>query len=167
MQHKVIQSTGIALTLLYGAFIIWVYATAPQTWREVATGAALAAGTYEVDAAKFEAGLQLFRQENYRAAREAWTAADPAQRDARTQFYVAYAFYREGWGRVYHDDALYKHGLEAVTRAINAAGGDATFTVEDADLRLRTPAELKAELEQGVEHSLGDLNPLKVLRERK
>jgi hypothetical protein len=32
---------------------------------------------------------------------------------------------------------------------------------------MHTPAELKAELENGLERSLDDLNPLKVLRERK
>ncbi len=167
MQHKLIQITGIAATLLYATFIIWLYATEPRTLREVATSAQVAAGTYEVDAAKFEAGRELFRQEKYRAAREAWTQADPAERDARTQFYVAYAFYREGWGRVYNDDALFKLGLETVNRAIELAGNAATLTIDDADLQLHTPAELKAELEAGTARSWSDLNPLKVLRQRK
>ncbi len=167
MQHKLIQSIGIAATLLYAALIIWLYAIEPQTLREVATGASVIAGTYEVDAAKFDGGLQLFRQEKYAAAREAWAQADPAQRDARTQFYIAYAFYREGWGRVYSDDALFKQGLAAVNRAISLAGNDATFAAQDSDLRLHTLAELKVELEQGTQRSWSDLNPLKVLRERK
>ncbi len=167
MQHKLIQITGIAATVLYATFIIWLYATAPRTLREVATSAQVAAGTYEVDAAKFEAGRELFRQEKYRAAREAWAAADPAERDARTQFYVAYACYHEGWGRVYNDDALFKQGLEAVNRAIDLAGNAATLTIDDANLQLHTPAELKAELEAGATRSWNDLNPLKVLRQRK
>lgn len=167
MQHKLIQITGIAATLLYAMFIIWLYATAPRTLREVATGAQVVAGTYEVDTAKFETGRELFRQEKYRAARETWAAADPAQRDARTQFYIAYAFYREGWGRVYNDDTLFQQGLEAVNRAINLAGDAATLTIDDANLQLHTPIELKAELEAGTTRSWSDLNPLKVLRERK
>lgn len=167
MQHKLIQTTGIVATLLYAVFIIWVYATEPRTLREVATSAQVAAGTYEIDAAKFEAGRELFRQEKYTAAREAWTQADPAEKDARTQFYVAYAFYREGWGRVYNNDALFKQGLEAISRAINSAGNDATFTIDDTNLQLHTPAELKAELEAGTTRSWSDLNPLKILRERK
>ncbi len=167
MQHKLIQTIGIAVTVLYAVFIIWIYATAPRTLREVATGVQVAAGTYEVDTAKFEAGRELFRQEKYAAAREAWRQADPAERDARTQFYVAYAFYREGWGRVYNDDALFKQGLEAVNRAIDSAGNDATLTIDDANLQLHTPAELKAELEAGATRSWSDLNPLKVLRQRK
>jgi hypothetical protein len=41
------------------------------------------------------------------------------------------------------------------------------LAVEDPELKLRTAAELKAELEQGLETTAGDLNPLKVFRERK
>ncbi len=167
MQHKLIQTAGIIATLLYAVFIIWVYATSPRTLREVATSAQVVAGTYEIDAAKFEAGRELFRQEKYAAAREAWSQADPAQKDARTQFYVAYAFYREGWGRVYSDDALFKQGLEAISRAIGSTGNDAALKIDDANLQLHTTAELKAELEAGTQRGWSDLNPLKVLRERK
>jgi hypothetical protein len=166
MKHKLIQSVGIAWTVLYAAFIIWVYATEPRTLHEVAESAQVAAGTYEIDQAKFDNALMLFRREQFRAARDEWGRADPMRRDARTQFYIAYAFYREGWGRLYNDDALFKQGLEAVGRSI-ALAPEGTLTVDDSDLRMHTPAELKAELEQGTERSLGDLNPLKVLRERK
>ena len=166
MQHKLIQSVGIAWTVLYAAFIIWVYATEPRTFKEVATNTEVAAGTYQVDEQRFEAALALFRREQYRAARDEWERADPAKKDARTQFYIAYAFYREGWGRVYNDDALFKQGLEAVSRAISLAP-NSTLIVDDADLKIHNAAELKAELEHGMERSWTDLNPLKVLRERK
>jgi tetratricopeptide (TPR) repeat protein len=166
MQHRLIQSVGIAWTVLYAAFIIWVYATEPRTLKEVARSAQVAAGTYEIDQEKFDNALMLFKREQYRAARDEWERADPMRRDARTQFYIGYAFYREGWGRLYNDDALYRQGLEAVGRAI-ALTPEGTLRVDDPDLRLHTAAELKAELEQGTERSLGDLNPFKVLRERK
>lgn len=166
MQHRLIQSVGIAWTILYAAFIIWVYATEPRTLKEVTTSAQVAAGTYEIDQQRFDNALMLFRREQFRAARDEWARADPAQRDARTQFYIAYAFYREGWGRFYNDDALFKQGMEAVGRAISLSP-DQTLTVDDPDLRMHTAAELKAELEQGTERGLGDLNPFKVLRERK
>ncbi len=166
MQHRLIQTAGIVWTLLFAAFIIWIYQTAPRTLREVATNTQVSAGTYEVDRARYEAGLALFHRGEFRAAREELNRADPAQRDARTQFYIAYSFYREGWGRIYHDDALYRQGLEAVNRA-QGLSPDAPLTVEDPDLKMHTAAELKAELEQGTERSLGDLNPLKVFRERK
>jgi hypothetical protein len=166
MQHRLIQIVGISWTILYAAFIIWIYATEPRTLKEVGTSAQVAAGTYEIDQGKFDHALMMFRREQYRAARDEWGRADPAQRDARTQFYIAYAFYREGWGRLFNDDALFKQGIQAVNRAI-ALAPDGTFMVDDSDLRMHTAAELKAELEQGTERTLGDLNPLKVLRERK
>jgi tetratricopeptide (TPR) repeat protein len=166
MQHKLIQSVGIAWTVLYAAFIIWVYATEPRTFKEVATNTEVAAGTYQVDEQRFDAALALFRREQYRAARDEWERADPAKKDARTQFYIAYAFYREGWGRVFNDDALFKQGLEAVSRALSLAP-NSTLIVDDPDLKIRNAAELKAELEHGMERSWNDLNPLKVLRERK
>jgi hypothetical protein len=108
----------------------------------------------------------LFIREQYRAARVEWERADPARRDARTQFYVAYSFYRQGWGRVYNDDALFRRGLEAVNLAIDLSK-DAPLSVEDAELKMHTAAELKAELERGLERTADDLNPLKVFRERK
>jgi len=157
---------GILTTLLYGAVIAWLYATAPRSLEEVATGVRVAAGSYQVDQARFDAALRLFRAEQFRAARDEWGRADPAQRDARTQFYVAYAFYREGWGRVYKDDALYRQGLDAVNRAI-AASPSAPLTVPDPLLQMHTAAELKAELERGGERQWGDLNPLKMLEPRK
>ncbi|HEY0322053.1 MAG TPA: hypothetical protein VGC66_13925 [Pyrinomonadaceae bacterium] len=166
MQHKLIQSVGVAWTILYALFVIWIYATEPRNLKEVATGAQVVAGTYEVDREKFEEGLRLFRAEQFRAARDEWGRADPEQRDARTQFYTAYAFYREGWGRVYNDDALFRQGLEAANRAINLSQNE-RLRVDDSNLQMHTPAELKAELEQGLERTVDDLNPLKVFRERK
>lgn len=163
---KIIQTIGIVWTLALAAFIVWLYAVAPQSVSDVATGASVAAGTYQIDEARFNEALGLFRREQYAAARDEWMRADPAQRDARTQFYIAYAFYRQGWGRVYNDDALFRQGLEAANRAVSLSP-ERTLTVNDPDLQIRTAAELKAELEQGLEPSLGDLNPLRVLRERK
>ncbi|MEA2172511.1 MAG: hypothetical protein QOD00_103 [Blastocatellia bacterium] len=167
MQHRLIQSIGIAWTILFAAFIIWIYATAPRDLKEVATNTQVSAGTYQVDRARFDAALDLFHRREFRAAREEFARADPAQADARTQFYIAYSFYREGWGRVYNDDALFRQGLEAVTRAQNLTPQGGTLSVDDADLKMHTAAELKAELEGGTERTLGDLNPLKVFRERK
>ena len=164
MREKIIPLSGIAATLLYGALIIWLYATEPRSLSEAATNTTVAAGTYQVDKEQFARGLTLFRAEQFRAARDEWQRADPAQKDALTQFYTAYAFYREGWGRVYHDDALYKQGLEAAQRAI--ALND-KLTADDANLLLKTPAELKAELEAGLETTAGDFNPLKVFKTRK
>ena len=94
MQHRLIQSVGIAWTILYSIFIIGIYATAPRTFKEVAAGAQAATGTYEIDQGRFNAALDMFHRGEFRAAREEWQLADPGMRDARTHFYIAYAFYR-------------------------------------------------------------------------
>jgi len=166
MQRKVIQISGLVWTLIYASFIVWIYATEPRSFKEVATNSQVAAGTYEINQERFNNALALFRRDQFRAARDEWAAADPAQKDPRTQFYVAYAWYREGWGRVYYDNDFFKQGLEAVNRAISLAP-NGTLTVDDPDLQMHTTAELKTELEQGTETSWKDLNPLKLLRQRK
>jgi tetratricopeptide (TPR) repeat protein len=165
MRQKVIQIIGLVATVVYALAIVWLYATEPRSFREVATGAQVAAGTYQVDQKRFDAALELFRREQFRAAREEWKSADPAQSDPTTQFYIAYSFYREGWGRVYYDQDLFKQGLEAVNRAITLA--PEPISVPDQNLQLHTAAELKAELEQGMERTWGDISPLKVMRQRK
>ena len=165
MRQKVIQISGLVVTAVYAAGIVWLYATEPRSFKEVTTGAQVATGTYQVDRAKFDAALALFRREQFRAARDEWQRADPAQTDPQTQFYIAYSYYREGWGRVYHDQTLFKQGLEAVNRAITLS--PVPLTVEDENLQLHTAAELKAELETGTGRTWGDINPLKVMRKRK
>lgn len=157
---------GLVTSLAYAAGIIWLYATQPRSLQEVRTGAQVAAGVYQVDEARFQAGLDLFRREQYRAARDEWQRADPARRDARIAFYVAYSFYREGWGRFHHDDGLYTQGLEAVDRAMALSSGQA-LRVDDPDLGVKTAAELRSELQQGIEKSWSDLNPLRVMDKRK
>lgn len=166
MQSKLIQVAGLAFTIAYAAFIVWIYATEPRSFKEVTTSAEVAAGTYEINQEKFNLALGLFRREQFRAARDEWQRADPAQQDARTQFYIAYSFYREGWGRVYFDQELFKQGVEAVNRAI-ALSPASPLTIDDPDLHMHTAAELKTELEQGLESSWSDVNPLKVMRTRK
>jgi hypothetical protein len=166
MQSKIIQIAGLAVTIVYAAIIVWIYATEPRTFKEVATSAEVAAGTYQINQERFNSALELFRRDQFRAARDEWQLADPAQGDARTQFYIAYSFYREGWGRVYFDQELFKQGLEAVNRAISLASAS-PLTIDDPNLRMHTAVELKAELEQGMETTWSDVNPLKVLRTRK
>ena len=166
MQRKSIQIAGVIWTLVYASFIVWIYATEPRSFKEVATNSQVAAGVYEINQEKFNNALALFRREQFRAARDEWSGADPAQKDPRTQFYIGYACYREGWGRVYYDDALFKQGLEAVNRAI-ALAPNGTLVVDDPNLQMHSAAELKAELEQGTETGWKDVNPLKLFRQRK
>ena len=175
MKEKYIQILGIALVLVYGVFVVFLYAAEPRSLEEIsskaietvqnaATKGQVITGTYDLDQVKFGEGLNAFRQNNFIAARDAFAKADPERRDAKTQYYVAYSFYRQGWGRLSNDDALFRQALESLER-VNFI--DKNFRSDDADLQLRTPAELKNELEEGLRVTADDFNPLKVLRERK
>jgi hypothetical protein len=166
VREALLPALGLVLTLAYGSFVGWVYATRPQSLADVRTGAQVAAGLYRVDEARFASGLDLFRRESFPAARDEWARADPAQRDVRTQFYVAYSYYRQGWGRFHRDDALYRQGLAAAERAQQASAG-APWASDDPGLGLRTPAELKAEIERGLRTELEDFNPLRIMEPRK
>jgi hypothetical protein len=52
-----------------------------------------------------------------------------------------------------------------VNRAIALSSGQ--IVVDDPQLGIRSAAELKAELERGLTAELDDLNPLKLLRNRR
>lgn len=161
-----LRSLGLASAAAYALFIAWLYVRQPQTVYEVTLELSASIGTYHVDETAVADGLRLFRANQFEASRLAFARADQAHRDARTQFYVAYSYYREGWGRVYNDDVLFQQGLEAIDRAI-AAAPNGRIVVEDPDLQLRSGDELKAELQAGLRRDASDFNPLKVFRQRK
>lgn len=175
MKEKHIQVLGIALTLFYGFFVAWLYWAAPksledmtvkakETVEQATTKAQVITNTYEVDQEKFKEGLAAFRQDNFILARDSFEKADKEKRDATTQFYIAYSFYRQGWGRISNDDELFTKGLEQVKR-VNILDND--FKSDDADLNLRSPVELQNELEEGLRITADDFNPFKLTRERK
>ena len=161
-----VRIAGLAAASVYATFVVWLYMAQPQTVAEVAGGVAAGVGAYTVDAQAAADGMAFFRREQYPEARAAWLRADPARRDARTQFYIAYSCYREGWGRLYNDDALFRQGIEAVDRAI-ALAPNHRFIADDPSLGMQSADELKAELERGVTRTASDYNPLKVFRRRK
>lgn len=175
MNEKYIQILGIVLAATYGVFIVFLYAAEPRSVEEITikaketvenavTKGTVVIGTYEVNQQLFDQALAAFRQDNFVAARDAFERADPEKRDARTQFYIAYSFYRQGWGRVSNDDALFTQSLETLARVSVI---DANYRSDDANLLLRTPAELRAELEEGLTVTADDFNPFRVFRERK
>jgi hypothetical protein len=165
VRSALVTAFGLATSLAYAAAIVWLYSTQPRTLQEVRAGARVAAGVYAVDEARFRTALELFRREQYAAARDEWQRADPAGRDARVAFYVAYSCYRQGWGRFHHDDRLYAEGLAAADRALALSGGN--LRVDDPELGLQTALDLRAELQRGVEKTWSDLNPLRVMEKRK
>ena len=166
MRESTARSLGLALAAAYAIFIVGLYVRQPQTVAEMTGALTASVGAYRIDDRAFADGLRFFRGDQFDAARLAFDRADPAHQDSRTQFYIAYSFYRQGWGRVYNDDALFARGLEAVDRAVAAAPGG-RIVVDDPDLQLRSADELKAELQAGLRRELADLNPLKVFRRRK
>jgi hypothetical protein len=161
----VVRAAGLIVSVLYGGFIAWLYATQPRTLAEVKGGMTAAVGLYEVDLAELEAGRALFRSERFPEARAVFARADPAQRDATTQFYVAYSYYRQGWGRFHNDDALFAEALRSLERAVAHADGR-RVQVTDPNLGLPDSDLLRAELERGMKVELRDFNPLRVLRPR-
>lgn len=175
MKVKYIQTLGIVLTLIYAFFVAWLYWAEPKSLAEVTTKAKetveqatttaqVITNTYEVDKEKFDEGLQAFRADNFIVARDLFERADPEDRDAKTQFYIAYTFYRQGWGRVTNDDELFKKGLEQIERVIKI---DDDFKSDDADLQMKNPVEVKNEFEEGLRVTASDFNPFKFVRERK
>jgi len=175
MKEKHIQFFSIVLTTVYGLFVMWLYVAEPKTLEELpskarqtiekaTTTVQVITNIYEIDQAKFNEGLTAFRQDNYILARDNFEKADPERRDARTQFYIAYSFYRQGFGRISNDDALFRQGLEQINRVIQL---DNNFKSDDANLQLKTPVELKNEFEEGLKITASDFNPLRLMRERK
>jgi len=157
---------GLGFTIVYAALIGWLFVRQPQTVAQITGALAATIGVYSVNQEAFTDGLRFFRNDRFDEARLAFARADPAVRDARTQFYIAYSYYRQGWGRFYHDDALYADGVAAVDRAITLAPGG-RLIIDDDTLQMRTGDELKAELEAGRRRDASDLNPMRVFRERK
>lgn len=174
MNEKYIHFITILIALTYGGVIVFLYAAEPRsilevsskaraTVKSIATKGSVVIGTYEVDPERFKEGLSAFREDRFVAARDAFDVADPEKRDARTQYYVAYSYYRQGWGRLSNDNQLFRQSLETLDRLRII---DPEFRSADPGLKAATPAELRKELESGLEVTAGDLNPLRVFRQR-
>jgi hypothetical protein len=164
--ERVVRGSGAIIAVIYASMILWAYARQPQTIAQVTGGLGATIGVYHVDPQSYADGLQFFKRDQFVEARAAFARADAAERDSTTQFYIAYSYYREGWGRLYSDDALFAKGLESVNKAIALAPGG-RLVVEDPDLRIHSADELKAELQRGLERDVSDLNPMRLFRTRK
>lgn len=166
MRDGTVRGLGAALAIGYAGCIGWLYVQQPQSAAEVSGRFSASIGAYRIDQQAFEEGLRFFRQDQFAAARNAFARSDPAQQDARTQFYIAYSYYRQGWGRLYQDDALFARGLETIERAM-ARAPRGRIVVDDENLQMRSADELKAELEAGLRRDASDLNPARIFRPRK
>ena len=75
-------------------------------------------GVYRVDAVAFDEGLRPLPRRSLRRGAPRLRARRSGAARPATQYYIAYAFLREGWGRVYADDALYRQAQIALQRAL-------------------------------------------------
>jgi hypothetical protein len=166
VREQILRGAGLVVAIAYASAITWTYVRQPQTVAQVTGGLTAGVGAYRIDSQAFADGLSYFKKDQFVEARAAFARADPAERDARTQFYTAYSYYRQGWGRVYSDDVLFAEGLKRVDLAI-ALAPSGRLVVDDPDLQMRSADELRAELAAGLRRDASDFNPLRVVRGRK
>jgi hypothetical protein len=166
MSETTLRVLGLATAGSYLLLIAWLYAHQPQTVAEMTGALTASIGVYRIDQQAFDDGLRFFRGDQFDAARLALDRADPARQDPNTQFYIAYSYYRQGWGRVYDDQVLFARGLEAINRAI-AIAERGRIVVDDPNLQMHSADELKAELEAGLRRDTSSLNPMRIFRRRK
>ena len=165
-RDTLVRAIGIVVASFGLGAVLWLFVQQPTTFGELTGGVAASVGAYRIDQADFDQGRQFFANDEFAEARAAFERADPASRHAETQFYIAYSWYRQGWGRVYSDDDLFAQGLMAVNRAI-AVAPQGRVRVDDPSLDMKTADELKAELEEGLRRDASDFNPLRVMRRRR
>lgn len=160
MQTRFVQALGIALTLGYGALVLWLYATQPRSIEDIKTAAAVQANVYAIDQAHYDQGVRAFKEKQFRIAADHFAAADPASRDPKCQFLVAHSHYSQGAGAVYDDDKEFVLSLAAVDRCLEVAPNN-TYTIDEPTLALDyTSAErLRQRVRDGLEVTPGDFNP--------
>lgn len=160
------RALGLVASVAYAVLLVWLFMAQPRTVTEAIGGLAAGVGAYAIDARAFDEGLAHFRADRFVEARAAFARADPATRDALTQFYVAYSFYRQGWHRTHRDDALYREGVKAIDVAI-ALAPDHRLVIDDPALGMRSADEVRAELQRGLNTEAADFNPLRLFEARK
>jgi hypothetical protein len=158
---RTVQSIGIAITVIYAAFVVWIYAAQPKSVAEIGTAAAVTANVYKVDEARFSEAMRNFKLGQFAIAADHFRGADPASQDPKTQFLIAYCHYALGAGTLADDDDQFKLALAAIDRCLELAPNRA-FTIDQPDLRLdyRTADQLRQRIKQGLEITPDDFNPL-------
>jgi tetratricopeptide (TPR) repeat protein len=154
-----VQISGLAIALLYGASIAWLYVRQPRTLEELKTRIAVEANAYHINQANFDEAMKHFNAGQYQVAIDQFELADAAHGDPATQFFIAYCYYRLGRGHIYDDDEMFKKGLAAVERCLAVAPNN-IFEVDRADLEIKSASALRQRLKDGMGVTPSDFNPL-------
>jgi hypothetical protein len=162
---RTLQITGIVLTILYAAGIIWLYVRQPRTLEEIKTQAAVEANIYSVKKENFDEAIKQFNSGQYAVAIDQFKLADTAERDPATQFYIAYSYYLLGRGRFNDDDEMFKKGIAAVDRCL-ANAPNHIYETERGDLEIRSAAALRERFKEGLEVTPADFNPFDWFRKK-
>lgn len=160
-----LQITGLIVTILYGAFIVWLYVRQPRSFEELKVQASVEMNSYQVKQENFDEAMRQFNAGRYEVALEQFAIADPAASDPRTQFYIAYSYYMLGRGRIYDDNVLFEKGLAAVEQCIKHAPNN-IYEVDRSDLDIRNAGQLRQRLKEGLEVTPSDFNPLDILKKK-
>ena len=141
-------------------------ASQPRSVAEAIGGLSATVGTHDIDAQAFADGIAFFRRDQFIESRSAFARGSGLTRRTHAVLHCLLACYRQGWHRTHRDDPLYREGLKHVDQAIRLAPGS-RLVVNDETLQMRSADELRAELEAGLTRDASDLNPLRLLQERK
>ncbi|MBI3653874.1 MAG: hypothetical protein HY231_22815 [Acidobacteria bacterium] len=155
---RILQITGIILSLLYGFGILWLYVRQPRSLEEFKIQAAVEANVYSIKQENFDEAVRQFNAGQYAVAIEQFKLADAAERDPATQFYIAYAYYLLGRGRFNDDDELFQKGLAAIERCL-ANAPNQIYETGRSDLEIKSAAALRQRLKAGLEVTPSDFNP--------
>jgi hypothetical protein len=156
---RILQLTGIGLAIIYGVIIIWLYVRQPRSFAEIKTQAAIETNVYSIKQENFDEAMKQFNAGQYAVAIDQFKLADPAEGDAKTQFYIAYSYYRLGHGRFTDNDEMFQKGLAAIDHCI-ASAANHIFEIDREDLEIKNAGQLRARFQEGLEVTPADFNPL-------
>jgi hypothetical protein len=168
VREVLVRASGLLFAAAYAAFIVSVYARQPRPVRQLAGGVAASVGAYRVDPVNFQEGLRFFRATSSPRPGPPSSAPTPAREDAAPrQFYIAYSYYPPGLGpRVQGRCALSPGAWRWSTARSRALPADGSWWSDPpCACTLRTSCARSCSA--GWLRELSDLNPMKVLEERK
>jgi len=156
---RTIQVLGLATSVLYASFIVWVYARRPQSLAELKTQASIQANVYHINQQNFDEAIKEFDTGDYNSAIGQLKLADPAQKDPTSQYYIAYSYYLLGRGRIFNDEDMFNRAIEAIDRCLDNAPNH-IFEIDRGDMEIKNADTLRQKLIEGLKHTMPSLNPL-------